>query len=248
LTFTPSNTPVTPTPVTGADGDLLISPTDIALGETIQVHLTDNDLDLDPSTAEAYDLTATSSTGESENIHITETGLNTGVFEGSVKSREATGSGTNNDGIFEAHVGDVISVTYVDELSSSGEEVSITKSVTFVSAVIRFVLVNVTDGKDISPVEDGMVITYSELPPQISGRAETSPGKVGSVVFIVDGKVYKTENELPYALYGNTAGGAYYPGPIPIVGQHVFEMVPYSEPNGKGVAGRSLKITFEVVP
>jgi len=200
--------------------------------------------------AESYDITLSSSTGETENVHITETGLNTGVFEGSINSREAkaAGPGTNNDGIFDAHVGDVITATYVDDLDANGQETTITKTITFVSAVIRIVLVNTTTQQDIGQVNDGDVLIYGDLPTQISARAETLPAKVGSVVFIVDGKPFKTENDAPYSLYGNTSGGAYFPGPVPVVGRHVIEMIPYSERDGKGVAGRHLVITFEIVP
>ena len=60
-------------------------------------------------------------TGETETITLTETGVDTGVFEGTVNTVFGDIAGTDNDGIFNTQAGDTVTVTYDDELDRSNK-------------------------------------------------------------------------------------------------------------------------------
>jgi hypothetical protein len=63
----------------------------------------------------------------------------------------------------------------------------------------------------------------------------TVPQSVGSVVFTLDGSLFRIENVAPYALAGD-ANGTYNPW-TPAVGTHTLSITPYAQPNGQGIAG-----------
>ena len=112
-------------------------------------------------------------------------------------------------------------------------------------AVTSFVLVNARSDQDIQPLEDGDVLALSELPRvHLNVRAEVN-GKVKSVQFLLNGEQQRVENIPPYALFGDTAGD-YESGRLR-PGSYTIEAIPYSESGAKGIAGVSLKISFEVV-
>lgn len=75
--------------------------------------------------------------------------------------------------------------------------------------------------------------------------ALTSPLKVGSVTFDVDGTRLRVENLPPYSINGEAPDGTYVPW-TPAVGKHTVVVTPYSESAGKGVAGKSATRTFTV--
>jgi uncharacterized repeat protein (TIGR01451 family) len=61
-----------------------------AIGEPVLVRVTDYNRNLDPNVAETVNTTITSSTGDSETLLLTETGLSTGVFVGYIQSTGGT--------------------------------------------------------------------------------------------------------------------------------------------------------------
>lgn len=80
-------------------------------GNTISYTLTDADLNRNPLVAEKYILADTNKvTGEVENITFTETGVNTGVFTGSIPTVYGTTAGTNNNGTFNVKSGDSLRI------------------------------------------------------------------------------------------------------------------------------------------
>lgn len=87
-------------------------------GNDIWIRVTDMDQNKDKNTAEGT-LTVTltnATTGEKETVTLTETGVNTGVFEGKVSTVRGTGSAADNDsdGSIKLKRGDAIKVEYTD--------------------------------------------------------------------------------------------------------------------------------------
>lgn len=115
-------------------------------------------------------------------------------------------------------------------------------------AISQFVLVNVLTGKDIAILKDGAEIDLALYPNTIFNiRANTDSASIGSVVFDLNGKAaYRTENESPYALFGNLPGNIYIPW-LPELGTYTLTATPYAEANGKGKAGIANTITFKVI-
>jgi hypothetical protein len=73
----------------------------------------------------------------------------------------------------------------------------------------------------------------------------TVPQSVGSVVFTLDGSLFRIENVAPYAL-GGDANGTYNPW-TPAVGTHTLSITPYAQPNGQGIAGATRTVRLNVV-
>ncbi|MES2598541.1 MAG: SdrD B-like domain-containing protein, partial [Verrucomicrobiota bacterium] len=82
-------------------------------GETVYVRVTDLDQNTNAAVAETVTVTITTASGDSELITLTETGVNTGIFVGSIPASTTLGAGTNN-GTLRAVLGEVLNVTYVD--------------------------------------------------------------------------------------------------------------------------------------
>jgi len=84
------------------------------VGNLIYVQVDDNDQNKNPLVAETVVAVLTDSiTGDSETIVLTETGPNTGIFQGNVPSTAAPA--TANDGIYSAAQGSKITGTYTDQ-------------------------------------------------------------------------------------------------------------------------------------
>ncbi len=81
---------------------------------------------------------------------------------------------------------------------------------------------------------------------ELSVRAHTSPERVGSVRFQVNGATTRVENHLPYVLNGDgDRGRDHYPW-TPEVGTHTIVITPYSGKRGKGTAGTPVRIRLTV--
>jgi uncharacterized repeat protein (TIGR01451 family) len=82
-------------------------------GETVCVRVTDLDQNTNATVAETVTVTITTASGDSELVTLTETGVNTGIFTGSIPSSTTLGAGTNS-GTLRAVLGELLTVTYVD--------------------------------------------------------------------------------------------------------------------------------------
>ena len=110
----------TDTVLGGVTGKVDITETSIP-GDTLEIVVTDNDLNQDINTIESIEVVVINNeTGESETITLTETGVDTGIFEGTVDTQYGITAGTNDDGVFNTQAGDTVTVTYNDELDSNG--------------------------------------------------------------------------------------------------------------------------------
>ena len=89
-----------------------------AADEIVCITTTDLDQNQNPAVAETVLVTVQSSSGDSEIVMLTETGVNTGAFSFCVTASSTTG-GTPGNGTLHAPVGSVLTVTYVDPDDSS---------------------------------------------------------------------------------------------------------------------------------
>jgi hypothetical protein len=114
-------------------------------------------------------------------------------------------------------------------------------------SVVRFILVNAVTNQDIRTLNNGDVLDLSSLNiTKLNIRAETTPMKVGSVMFALNDKAkYRVENFTPYALAGDTNGDYYIWTPTD--GEYTLKATPYTAKNASGNFGASLEITFTVV-
>ena len=98
---------------------------------------------------------------------------------------------------------------------------------------------------------NGTLIYLSEVGVDLTIKANpTSPlPAAASVVFDMDGKPrVRIENFPPYTLAGDTNGDVFFTSSkLSSSGVHTVSVTPYSERNGKGVAGSKLTIEFTVV-
>ncbi|MBD0254324.1 MAG: SBBP repeat-containing protein [Cytophagales bacterium] len=84
---------------------------------------------------------------------------------------------------------------------------------------------------------------------QINLRANATPGSAGSVRFVLDG-VAAIDNTAPFTWAGDSpklGGGTNYWAFTPAPGKHQLSATPFSGPNGTGVRGRTVYLTFTVV-
>lgn len=94
-------------------------------GNEIWLRVVDNDQNKDAATAQTLTVTLTNATtGEKETVTLTETGVNTGIFEGKVNTVRGTGnaSDSDHDGSFKLKRGDEIRVEYTDPFSGNSTD------------------------------------------------------------------------------------------------------------------------------
>ncbi|TGE27561.1 PQQ-dependent sugar dehydrogenase [Hymenobacter metallicola] len=117
-------------------------------------------------------------------------------------------------------------------------------------AVASFTLLNADTDQPIvgyDPLPAGAVLNLATLPSRnLSIRANTNPGTVGSVRFAYDANAnFRTENTVPYALAGDNGPTDYLPW-TPTVGSHTLTATPYTAANATGTAGQALTVNFTV--
>jgi ELWxxDGT repeat protein len=94
-------------------------------------------------------------------------------------------------------------------------------------------------------ITNGATINLASYDPEnLNFEAITVPGTVGSVRFNYDG-VIRTENQAPYAFYGDNSG-IFNGGPI-TNGNHTLSATPYTGSNATGSAGLPKTISFTVI-
>ena len=115
---------VTDTNIVGGGETGTVDITDTSIpGDTLDVTVTDNDLNTDPLTAETIVVAVVNdTTGEIENVTLTETGPDTGVFTGTVDTSSDPLDNGNDSGTFYTQAGDTVTVTYDDALDADGND------------------------------------------------------------------------------------------------------------------------------
>ena len=115
-------------------------------------------------------------------------------------------------------------------------------------SVASYSLINADNGQVITTLGDGANINLATTPSQhLNIRANTNPSTVGSVVMVLSGTQSRTqtENNAPYALFGDNGGGTYNPW-TPAIGSYTLKSTPFTSTGGTGTAGTALTINFTV--
>lgn len=108
----------------------------------------------------------------------------------------------------------------------------------------RLTLIDAITDREMGPFFNGTEIDLFKNP-SVNIRADPDPSFLtGSVVFDYDGKLFRIENDSPYALYGNT--GSDYISWTPDIGRHTVVATPYSGKDGLGIKGVPVLVTFTV--
>ena len=108
----------------GTDGTI-VSTIVTQPGDAVYIRVTDADLNTDDGLQESVVVTALSSTTESENnIVLTEDGIDSDIFFGSVATTTGAIPGPNNDGPFHTQKGDVLTITYDDVVTAVGDQLN----------------------------------------------------------------------------------------------------------------------------
>ena len=80
--------------------------------EDVYIRVTDEDQNGAPDAADTIDISLTTDGGDTETVTLTETGIDTGIFEGSIAS--LAGAANPGNGIIEANVNHILTATYTD--------------------------------------------------------------------------------------------------------------------------------------
>jgi hypothetical protein len=110
-------------------------------------------------------------------------------------------------------------------------------------AVLDCVLVNANTNADIGIIVDGAVYDYDSLPPPINIRAETL-GAVGSVMFRIDGEIFRIENIAPYSLAGDDDSNYFTWVPTKFDVPQTVTATIFPGPGATGSPGDSKSCTF----
>lgn len=112
-------------------------------------------------------------------------------------------------------------------------------------AVTSLTLVDAKNQTDLRELANGETVVLSRDGAALNIRAEVS-GSPGSVVFVLDGRTFSTENVAPYALATDLKG--IYKAWTPAPGKHTLRVIPHDAANGSGVGGQAMQIEFSVSP
>jgi hypothetical protein len=126
--------------------------------------------------------------------------------------------------------------------STTSGTVTTAPTTSTVMAVTKLTLINTTKQTALRTL-NGTTITLSQDGTALNVKADVS-GTVGSVAFILDGKLVHTENFAPWALGGDKDG--VYLKWTPPVGSHTLRVVPYQSANRGGAIGTAMETTFTV--
>lgn len=136
--------------------------------------------------------------------------------------------------------------------SSTVDQVIVTvkaiTTVTVAQQVVTFTLIDADTDKDIMTLTSNAVLDLAKLPTKnLNIRANTNPGRVGSVLFALTGarKFNKTENGAPYALFSDQTGN--YNAWVPVLGNYTLKATPYKAASGTGSVGTPLTVAFTVI-
>ncbi|MEO0562532.1 MAG: hypothetical protein AAF125_10480 [Chloroflexota bacterium] len=145
-----------------------------------------------------------------------------------------------------------VTATPFSENSASGVG-GVPTSVTFdiinvAPTVESFTLVDSTTNADLMPLTDGMTVDLVALGvSEVSIRANAN-AITESVQFDFDDETaFRTENIVPYMLFGDQSEGAVINGRTLTTGSYTVTATPYSENSAEGVVGVSNSITFDLI-
>lgn len=91
--------------------------TQIYAGNTIFIKVIDGDVNYNRNTLQTVTGTLSATSGDSFVVTLTETGVNTGIFTGSITTQ--SGAAVSGDGILQVTPGATVSVEYIDRIDAS---------------------------------------------------------------------------------------------------------------------------------
>ena len=106
-------------------------------------------------------------------------------------------------------------------------------------SVSGFSLVNGSTGQVIGPLNDGVNLELTALPPALKVRANVDPAVIGSVQFTFDGSSI-VDNSAPYEYEGGALEW------VPGVGPHTLQARAFSQANGAGLGTQTAGVAFTV--
>jgi hypothetical protein len=113
--------------------------------------------------------------------------------------------------------------------------------------VTSFSLINADTGAVIRTMTEGETVARNQLPAHLSIRANTNPGKVGSVKFGLDSNAsFHTESTAPYSLNGDSNNGTTYTPVSFSAGAHTLVATVFSASGGTGTKQGTLTLHFTV--
>jgi hypothetical protein len=134
--------------------------------------------------------------------------------------------------------------TALTEVAGTGILVNFTIISKPLHAVTGFNLVG-GNGAVIRPLQEGDRLNLNEPALRNFSVVANTTGPVGSVKFLLDGHLFRVENNVPYTLTGDVNG---IPNQWrPRLGSHSIAAVPYLGADGNGQAGEQQTVSFSVV-
>lgn len=119
------------------------------------------------------------------------------------------------------------------------------------ASVVDVLLINADDDSIVGPFLNGSLIDISQTGYQVSFLALLDSNRVGSVRFELEetsGQGFRKvsqENFAPFTLAGNVENS--FEGIDIPVGTYNLKVIPYPLKNGRGLPGRALQLTFDVI-
>jgi N-acetylneuraminic acid mutarotase len=116
---------------------------------------------------------------------------------------------------------------------------------TTVGTVAGLTLVNAATDADVGPLATGATVDFAGGA-TFSVRADVAAGAapVGSVQFLLDGQLIRTESSVPFSVAGDTAGD-YAPWAV-ATGSHTLTALPFAGADATGDVGSPLTVTITV--
>lgn len=133
----------------GVNGDISVTSL-LTPGTNLSITVNDPDLNQDISAAENVTVTVVNNgSSENEEVLLTETGPDTGIFNGSLATSSGS-AGVSNDGIMNVEPGDTLIVTYQDILTASGSAGITTASSNVIASTFSMIPESLTPGTSLT--------------------------------------------------------------------------------------------------
>ncbi len=126
----------------------------------------------------------------------------------------------------------------------AGQALSVTFELINSDSITGFDLIDSKNDVSLGEFMDGMVIDLGTLN-RFTVEAFASRDSVGSVVFVLNERVTKTDNRPRYSASGNNGDNFRHLNTG--LGNFVLTATPYSRTQGRGVAGQPLSVSFRVI-
>jgi uncharacterized repeat protein (TIGR01451 family) len=140
----------------GNDGTVDITDTSVP-GDTLALRVEDADLNLSPAAVDSIVVTVVNDmTGETEHVTLLETGPDTGIFTGTLPTVLGQTAGTFDDGTMATKIGDTVTVTYNDALTSQQATAARTDTDLVTGIAVRLVKTSDRDRAEV-----GTVVAYT---------------------------------------------------------------------------------------